>query len=396
MNNRNRILTTVSIYHGFNDGSLAVIPILFPIFKEIFNLSYTQIGIITGGGLAISLFTEIVVGRAFDYSNSRTLLSSGIFLLSISMFVLTLSNNFASLLLFVFLIRFSSGFFHPAGIGLISRAFKKHRIDWAMGMQSAFGDFGAFISLLTTLYLAEYFGWKFPLYIWFIIGLICLLIGLSLTKKIKKELLKNKKIDTKKQSFKEAIKEWFEIIKKFKYIIPLFIVSSASYGLTISYLPLFLNEKTTLSLGSIGIIISIWVGMGVIACLLYSKIHLYITRKFLIILSYIIIGLVGFLIIITTSISVLIILVILLGLSTFLSFPALFSLVSEAIHENIEGKTFGYIFTLQLGIGTILLFLSGVLSDVFGIWVPFALLGCLGIFAFFIIVLNNKLVFPCI
>ena len=51
MKQRGRILSTVSIIHAINDGSVSVISILFPIFKELFHLSYTQVGIITGGDL---------------------------------------------------------------------------------------------------------------------------------------------------------------------------------------------------------------------------------------------------------------------------------------------------------------------------------------------------------
>jgi FSR family fosmidomycin resistance protein-like MFS transporter len=389
MNDKNRILSTVGIFHGFNDGSLAIIPLLFPIFKELFNLSYTQIGLITGGGLAISLLTEIFVGRAFDNSNSRTLLISGVFILSGSIFILSLSYNFITLILFVFLIRFSSGFFHPAGIGLISRTFKMDKIDWAMGIQSAFGNFGTFISILTTLYIAVNFGWVSPLYIWSLVGLICLFIGFSLTKNTPKKLLISR-VKNKNKNLSEEIIEWFNIIKRFRLIIPLFIVSSASYGLTISYLPLFLDEKTSLTLSSIGLIISLWVGVGVISSLLYGKIQSYIRREILIVMSYIIIGLMGLLLAITTSIPAIIIIVALLGLSTFLSFPALFSFVSEATHETVEGKTFGYIFTIQLGLGTLFLFFSGLLADIFGIWIPFSFLGIIGLFATLIIFSNRK------
>ena len=393
MNDKYRILSTVSLFHGYNDGALAVIPLLFPILKEMFDLSYSQIGLITGGGLAISLLTEIAVGRAFDSSNSRTFLASGIFILSGSMFILSLSYNFFTLLLFVFLIRFSSGFFHPAGIGLISRIFKKDRLDWAMGIQSAFGDLGTFIAIISTLYIAVSLGWSFPLYIWSIIGLVCLSIGLSLTKHTSKKILLSGVLKNKKQTVSEAIVEWFDIIKRFRLLIPLFVVSSASYGLTISYLPLFLDEKTTLALSSIGLIISLWAGIGVIACLFYGKIQSYLRRKTLITLSYIIIGVMGLFLTISTSITIIITIVILLGLSTFLSFPALFSFVSEATHETVEGKTFGYIFTIQLGVGTVILFLSGVLADIFGIWMPFALLGTTGLFATIIILSKRKFLY---
>ena len=117
MNEKQQILATVSSFHAFNDGALTVITILLPIFKTLFNLSYTQIGIITGGGLAITLLTEMTVGRAFDRKNSRTLLMTGILILSASIFLLSFSNGYLILLLIIFLIKFSSGFFHPAGIG---------------------------------------------------------------------------------------------------------------------------------------------------------------------------------------------------------------------------------------------------------------------------------------
>jgi MFS family permease len=205
-----------------------------------------------------------------------------------------------------------------------------------------------------------------------------------------KKLLISKIIKNRRQTAKEAIVEWLYIIKRFRLLIPLFIVSSASYGLTISYLPLFLDENTSLSLSSIGLIIALWIGIGVIAGLLYNKIQTYLSRKILIILSYITMGFMGFSISITTSAQLIIIFVISLGLSTFLSFPALFSFISEATHENVEGKTFGYIFTIQLGVGTFFLFLSGVLADIFGIWIPFSLLGFIGVFVTILLLIKRK------
>jgi FSR family fosmidomycin resistance protein-like MFS transporter len=390
MNDKHRILSTVGLFHSFNDGTLAVIPLLFPIFKSLFDLSYTEIGLITGGGLAISLFTEVAIGRASDKNNSRTLLLSGVFLLSGSMFILSFSQNFITLLLFVFILKFSSGFFHPTGIGLISRTFKKDRLDWAMGIQSAFGDFGVFIAILTTLYIAVSFGWTVPIYIWSIAGLGCLFIGIYLTRHTPKKFLISGFSKNNKQTVSEAIVEWVHIIKRFRLLIPLFIVSGASWGLTISYLPLFLDEKTNLALSSIGIIISLWVGIGAIACLFYGKIQTHLRRKTIITLSYLTIGLMGLLLTISTSLPIIIIIVILLGLSTFLSFPALFSFVSEATHETVEGKTFGYIFTIQLGFCTVFLLLSGVLADIFDIWIPFALLAVAGLFATILLFSNRK------
>jgi len=73
-----------------------------------------------------------------------------------------------------------------------------------------------------------------------------------------------------------------------------------------------------------------------------------------------------------------------------LTYPALFSFTSELTEENIEGKIFGYLFTVQLAGGTIVLFLSGVTSDLWGIWTPFTILGALSFITAFLLIIKRK------
>lgn len=390
MQDKNKILLTVGMYHAFNDGAVSVIPLLFPIFKELFDLSYTQIGIVTSGGLLITLLSQVLIGRLSDKNNFRTLLSIGILLLSASLLLLTQITGFLTLLLFVLILRFSSSFYHPIGIGWISRTFKKDRIDWGMGIQSALGDFGAFAAILTTLYIAETQGWVSLFHIWCITGVFVVFYGLYLTHNIDNSYVAVENNDKTKQTLNEAFSESFEILKNMKILIPGFIVSGASWGIIVSYLPLLLDEKTTLPLSLIGAVVSIWIGIGVIICLLYEKIQKILGRKNTLILGYLITGIMGFAIAIVTNILVLTIIMLILGVSTFITFPALFSFASEKTDKKIEGKTFAYLLTIQLGGGTILLFLSGLLSDLIGIEMPFVILGVVCIFVSTLILVNKN------
>lgn len=390
MNDKNRILSTVGLYHAFSDGAISVIPLLFPIFKVLFDLSYTQIGIITGGGLLITFISELSIGRLSDNYNFRNLLSTGIILTSASLLLFTQTKGFLLLLLFVFILRFSSSFFHPVGIGWISRTFKKDRLDWSMGFQSALGDLGAFIAILSTPFLAEIIDWEYLFYIWAFAGIIVLFLGLFLTRKISKEYIVVEKKDKEKQTIKEAFSEAFGIFKRIKLLIPAFIVSGAAWGIIINFLPLLLDEKTNLSLSVIGIVVSVWIGIGVITCLLYEKIQLLLGRRNTLLFSYLTIGLTGFALCIFTNIAILLVLMVFLGISTFVTFPALFSYVSETIDKTAEGKSFGYILTTELAGATILLFLSGWFSDLWGIWMPFAILGAFSLIVGFLLIGNRK------
>ena len=379
MDDKRRILSTVSIYHAFNDGSVVLIPILFPILKSLFNLSYTEIGIITGGGLLITLISQLIIGTVSDKKNRVYILTMGMVLISATCLVFPLANGFITLLLLMFLLRFSTSFFHPVGIAWVSKLFKKDNLDWAMGIQSAMGDFGAFVVILTIPFIAEIKNWTYTLYLWSIIGVICLFVSIFLIKNLKEEHFINSNNNNKKQKFRKTVFEDWSTIEKTKLLLPAFIISGLAWGVIINYLPLLLAERTNLSIAFIGLFVSIWIGIGTVECLFYSRIISKFGRKKVIIISYITLGFASILLSFFTNLFLLLIIIIILGLSTFLTYPALFSFVSELTDENIGGKTFGIIFTLELAGGTIILFLSGLASDIWGIWTPFMILGVLSL-----------------
>ncbi len=387
MRQQGRILSTVSLIHAVNDGSTAVISILFPIFKELFNLSYTQVGIITGGGLFITLIGQLILGRLADGKNVNSFLLTGVLLTSVSLVILGFSTGFLTLICFIFFLRFATSFFHPIGIGWISRTYKKDRLDWAMGIQSGSADLGAFLALLTTLSITELTHWTVPLYGWACICIIGLLVSLILTHHLDKTLIYVPTM-AQKHTFKEMATDAYHRLKAIRLLIPAFMISGASWGIIITYFPLLLIEKTTLSLPVIGVLVALWSGVGSITSLSYGKIRSFIHRKKLLLTAYLLIGTISILLAVFTNLILLVILMILLGIAVFLTYPALFSFVSEVTDESVEGWMFGLTFTFQTGGGTILLFLGGVLSDLFGIWMPFVLLGSLSLLLTLVLLIN--------
>lgn len=378
MSQQGRILSAVSTIHAINDASIAVISILFPIFKDLFQLSYTQVGLITGGGLLITLVSQLLLGRVADGKNVKSFLFSGLLLTSLSLVLLTFTYEFYTLLLFLFFLRFATSFFHPIGIGWISRTFKKGRVDWAMGIQSGFSDLGTFLALLTTLSISQLTHWTVPLYIWACIGVLGFLTSALLSRHLNRDLVIVHK-NMKKSTPRELAADAFNRIHGIRLLLPAFIISGASWNIIMTFFPLLLSERTLLSLPVIGSLVALWAGIGSIVSLSYGRIRSYINRKKIMILSYGILGVLNIILIVFTQLILLIIIMILLGIVVFMTYPALMSFVSEVTDESAEGWTFGLTFTFQTGGGTILLFLSGVLSDYFGIWMPFAILGVLSL-----------------
>jgi len=262
-------------------------------------------------------------------------------------------------------------------------------LDQAMGIQSGCADIGALLAISTTLYLTEIKGWSFPLYVWAMLCVIGVLIGLFLTQHLNDECIVAKKEKTK-QNIKDAFIEGFQLIKKIKLLAPAFMISGSAWGVTITYLPLLLSEKTSLSLPMIGVLVAVWIGIGSIASFSYGRIASLLGRKRIILCCYLTMGVMGLFLTYFTNIIVLIGIMILLGISTFLTYPALFSIISEATHESVEGRTFGLIFTLQLGGGTTLLFFGGVFADIYGIGIPFSILGALSLILSSLLIINYR------
>jgi FSR family fosmidomycin resistance protein-like MFS transporter len=382
-----RILWTVGIIHAINDGSIAAVSVLFPVFRELFHLSYTEVGIITGGGLLLTLIGQLVFGRIADGKNVNSFLLTGLLLTGLSMFLLTFSRSFLTLILFMLILRLATSFFHPIGVGWISRTYKKNRLDWAMGIQSGAADVGTFLAIATTLSFTALWGWGLPMSLWGFAGIGGLLVCIFLTRELDHHWMIVPKVKTK-QTLHEASTETWYLIKKIKLLVPAFVISGASWGVTITYLPLLLNARTSIPLPVIGLLVAMWTGIGSISSLSYGRIRKKINRKKVLLVSYFTIGIMGLLLSYFTNIYVIIPVLILLGIAVFLTYPALFSFVSEVTHEANEGWTFGITFTFQTGGSTVLLFFSGVLSDLYGIWIPFALVGVIS-FIFGIILLLN-------
>lgn len=107
------VLFSISLSHLLNDMMQAVIPSIYPIVKDQYNFSFTQIGFIT---LAFQLTASILqpfVG-AYTDRNSKpfSLTLAMVFTLS-GIIALSLAASFVSFLIAVVLIGFGSSVFHP-------------------------------------------------------------------------------------------------------------------------------------------------------------------------------------------------------------------------------------------------------------------------------------------
>ena len=107
------VLFALSFSHLLNDTIQSLIPAIYPIIKDSFRLSFSQIGLITlTFQMAASLFQPFV-GLYTDKKPQPYSLATGMSFSLIGLITLSQSSNFYSLLLAVALIGTGSSIFHP-------------------------------------------------------------------------------------------------------------------------------------------------------------------------------------------------------------------------------------------------------------------------------------------
>lgn len=107
------ILLAISIAHLLNDAVQSVVPALYPILKDSFALTFTEIGIITFVFQMTSSVLQPLVGRFADRHPSPYALTLGMCISLCGLFVLAFAPSYLWLILSVAIVGIGSSIFHP-------------------------------------------------------------------------------------------------------------------------------------------------------------------------------------------------------------------------------------------------------------------------------------------
>lgn len=107
------ILFTISFTHLLNDMLQSVIPAIYPLMKDTFHLSFTEIGLITFTFQLTASLLQPFVGHYTDKKPLPYSLAIGMGFTLAGLISLSLATNFVAILISVSLIGMGSSVFHP-------------------------------------------------------------------------------------------------------------------------------------------------------------------------------------------------------------------------------------------------------------------------------------------
>src|SRR5215510_6791350 len=108
-----RVLAAISFCHMLNDMAQSLLPALYPVLKESFHLTFSDLGLITLTFQVTASLLQPVVGFYTDRKPTPYSLSFGMGLTLTGLLLLSLAPSFAALLLAAALVGLGSSVFHP-------------------------------------------------------------------------------------------------------------------------------------------------------------------------------------------------------------------------------------------------------------------------------------------
>jgi MFS family permease len=369
---KKKILISASLFHTLNDAASVTVPMIFPLLysQQFIITKYSHIGILSNLGFLVTFFFQLFIANISDRFEYKHMLFFSYAGISVALALMTLPTAFVSFLFMYLTIRVFKSFYHSVGVTWVSRTHPSQRMDFAMGIQSGSGNLGVFIAFISSGFLAQSFSWKMPLLVW---AVLCFILGSISFLFVRNVSTKNEEV------FKPDFASWIETLKKIRVFIPGFIFGGACWGTTVYYAPSLLNHRFHIPLGQTGLYLALWIGVGTVMTYLFGFLSRNIGRAKISRYSFLGSTFFIFLLGLAPLKEIALVSLFLFGVFLFLMYPAFQSFIGNEIHIKNQAQAFSLIANVQMLTAAIVVFISGFLSDSFGINSPFILLGIVGI-----------------
>lgn len=153
------ILVALSVSHLLNDTIQSLISAVYPVFKESYKLTFTQIGLITFAFQASSSLLQPVVGLLTDRRPMPFSLAIGMGVSLIGLLFLSVADNFMAILVAASLVGVGSAVFHPEA-SRMARLASGGQHGLAQSLFQVGGNSGSAIGPLLASYIVTPHGQK--------------------------------------------------------------------------------------------------------------------------------------------------------------------------------------------------------------------------------------------
>ena len=171
------VIGLVALAHLLSHFYQVVLGPLFPLLKEEFGVSYTELGLTISVLYGVSGVCQAFVGILVDRYGGYRLMVFGVVTMSTAVLLMGFAPAYWVLLPLTALAALGNSVFHPADLSILSEKVRPSRLGRAFGIHGFGGTCGYFISPIIVYYgVTSVVGWRMGLIVAGLIGLLAALL----------------------------------------------------------------------------------------------------------------------------------------------------------------------------------------------------------------------------
>jgi len=357
MNKEETGIIAVSSSHGIMHAYLVLLPALIPLIGGDLG-SLETIGYLASLVVLFYGFGSLPVGFIADLLSKRKLIMLSMFLCGGGSIIVGLSPNIPIAAVGLIILGIGASLYHPCGYAHMSLLSDEMRGRY-MGFQGLGGDMGMAVSYFTSSILGSQFGWRNTFIIWGVLGIIMGIADFFLIEDIACEIdAREGVLDTLKTMFGKTEKRTMLLT----FLIVIF--SGMLWTGVSNFIMVYITDVKLVSLVIAGGLSTLKYTVGAFAQIFGGELSDRVGRKILLMFGYaaFTVSLFG-LTLAPSNIMILLILVIVLGFTFFVTQSPMNALLGDVASKDTVGVTYGVNFTLKYGIGFFTPAIGGFLAS---------------------------------
>ena len=165
-----RVIGLISIGHFLSHFYLLLLPPLFPLLREVYQVGYTELGLAITAFSVVTALTQAPMGFLVDRYGARTILIAGILLEAVAFIGIGCWPVYGALIGFMMLAGLANAVYHPADYAILNASVESKRMGRAFSIHTFAGYLGNATAPVTMIFLTSLFNWQIGIILCGILG----------------------------------------------------------------------------------------------------------------------------------------------------------------------------------------------------------------------------------
>jgi MFS family permease len=158
-----KVIGLVGVAHFFSHFYIFMLFPLFPLLKSVFDVSYTELGVLLSVFSGATGLTQVPFGFLVDRFGARSILIGGLAVEGLAFLLMGFANGYWALMALMAVAGCANGVYHPADYAILSASVSERRMGRAFSLHTFAGSAGFAIAGPVIVFLNIWIGWRFGL-----------------------------------------------------------------------------------------------------------------------------------------------------------------------------------------------------------------------------------------